>query len=469
MLRCLPQGGYAVRKSILRVVAALFSLTACLTARAHRQGTLFSGPTDGDGAGLSWNPAAMAAAMTSRFDLAANFSVAAATFARRGIDGAQTGRPFPKVSLTGVIPEPSLGIIIDKLWHKRLRLGITVTLPRLAGAAWPEKVTDTNGQTILGPTRYYVTDAQIFYTYIQLGASIAIHPTFAIGASVNVLFGSLDINQHLDLGNQDPLRDGLPCAQSPLGCENPTLSTPVSVTGNGVSAGGSLGILWQPVPRLRIGLAYISPVRIDFRARLVADAAKLEAFTRQFLPGFGTIALNADGVAHVLLPQRVHLAVAVDVHPRVELMALLRWNNTAATSVFEATIVTKSSTLLPDTQTVASPKHDEWTAALRVTGRVRERWKLGLGIEYVSKTVDDAFVTPSSVDFDSVTFTFAAQVRLWRRVYLGAMFAQAAVIPRTITQSSLSNEAASPYNKPDPGGAYSANLQRFGLDVATMF
>src|SRR5262249_11542474 len=162
------------------------------------QGTLFSGPVDADGAALSWNPAAMAASSTSRFDLALNLTVGRASYARRGVDEAQTGRPFPKVSLTGVVPEPAVGIILNKLWSRRLRVGVTGTLPRLAGAAWPEKVTE-NGETFLGPTRYYVTDAQIFYTYLQLGASIAVHPTLALGVSVNVLFGHLDIHQHLDL------------------------------------------------------------------------------------------------------------------------------------------------------------------------------------------------------------------------------------------------------------------------------
>jgi long-subunit fatty acid transport protein len=406
---------------------------------------------------------------TSRFDLALNFSVAQASYQRRGIDTAQTGKPFPLASLTGVVPEPSLGIIIDKLWRKRLRLGVTVTLPRLAGAAWPENVRDSDGQTVLGPTRYYVTDAEIFYVYLQAGASIAVHPTFALGASVNVLFGSINIHQHLDLLNQDGLRDVLPCSQNPLGCENPTFSTPVAVTGHGVSVGGAVGALWQPVPQLRIGVAYFSPVRIDYQATVEIDASKLAAFARQVLPSYQTVALNAEAVAHVLLPQRVHVGIAVAVHPRVELAALLRWNNTSATDIIQTNVIAKSATLLPDAQTLVSPKHDEWTAALRVVGRVRERWKLGFGIEYVSRTVDDEFVSPSAVDFDSFTFTLAAQVRVWNHLYLGAMFAQALVIPRTITASAFANDSPSPFNKPDPGGSYWANAERFGLDLAAAF
>jgi len=450
------------------VLGALLALGSSL-ARAHGNGTLFSGPVDGDGAALFWNPAAMARSSTSRFDLVLYFTVPQASYQRRGLDFAQGGRPFPRAALSGVVPEPHIGLILAQAWRKRLRIGIDVAVPRLAGAGWPETLPD-GAQTVLGPTRYYVTSAQIIYAYLQAGASLALHRTFAIGASVNVLFNHVDIRQHLDLGNQAPLRDGLPCSQSPFGCENPALSSPVHVVGRGVSAGASVGVLWQPVPRLRIGLSYHSPVKIDIHARLTTDTKKLEDFVRQFLPSYGSLAINGTGVAHVLLPQRVHFAISGDVHPRVELMAMLRWiNHRASKDVLYAEVATRESTLLPATQELPSIKDDEWLVALRVTGRVRERWKLGFGIEYINKIVADTYVTPSSVDFDTITLTLAAQVRAWRSVYLGAMLAQVVLVPRTIDASSYSNDAPQPYNKPDPGGQYSANAERFGLDLAYLF
>jgi long-subunit fatty acid transport protein len=437
--------------------------------RAHNNGTLFSSPVDGDGAALFWNPAAMAASPTSRFDLVLNFLLPQASYQRFGVDAGQTGRPYPGVSLSSIVPEPHLGLIIDKLWHKRLRIGVDVAVPRLAGAGWPETVNDA-GQRVLGPTRYFVTDAQIIYAYLQLGASIALHPTFAIGVSVNILFNHDDIRQHLDLANQGAIRQMLPCAQNPLGCESAALSLPAHVSGWAVSAGASVGLMWQPIPRLRVGAAYLSPVKLDLHATLDVDSSQLESFARQFLPGFGTLALNAQGVAHVLMPQRIHFAIAGDVHPRIELMAMLRWiNYRAANDVITAEVTTKGSTLLPDTQKLPAIKNDDWTVAVRVVGRVRERWKLGLGIEYENKIVPDAYVTPSSVDFDTITVTLAAQVRAWRRLYLGLMFGQAFVLPRTITRSAYATDAPDPYNKGDPSGRYTANAERIGVDLAALF
>src|SRR5262249_21599883 len=154
-----------------------------------------------------------------------------------------------------------------------------IAVPRLAGAAWPERVND-NGQNVLGPTRYYVTSAQIIYAYLQLGASIALHPTFAIGASVNVLFNYDDIHQDLDLANQGATRAMLPCAKTPLGCETPSLSMPARVVASGVSAGASVGFMWQPIKELRIGGAYLSPVRLDLGAHLDIDTSQLDKFAK---------------------------------------------------------------------------------------------------------------------------------------------------------------------------------------------
>ena len=459
----------ARRRAAVAALALALALPLTRRAAAHTMGTIFSSPVDSDSAAVFWNPAAMAGATSSRFDLVANLSIPQSTYQRRGIDDAQTGRPFPKVSLVSVRPEPLLGLIIDKLWHRRLRIGFDVLLPQAAGAAWPEYAADSNGARVLGPTRYHVTDAQVFTVFAQLGFSIVLHETFALGASVNVVLSRLSVNKHVDLANQPGVRDMLPCAQNPLGCENPALSTPLTLSGTGVSAGGSVGLFWQPIRRLRIGASYLSPAKVPVAVRLEVDSKQLSDFARQFLPGFGTIPINGSGQVTVTVPMRAHLAIAGDVHPRVELMALVRWINSSASEVVSGAITQKSSSLAPDALRIASVKNDEWMVTLRVLGRIRERWKLAASFEFVTSTVPEAFMTPSNLDFNSLTINLGANVRLTRTLALGASFSQSIVFARDVARSAFANDAPEPFNLPDPGGHYTANSEKLGVDLTALF
>ncbi len=452
-----------------RALCLVLLLGACEgLAAAHNVGTVFSSPVDADGAALYWNPAAMSLAPTSLVQIVGNASIPQAQYQRFGIDEAQTGRPFPRVSFVAGAPEPVLGLIIDRLWHKRLRLGLSVTVPSVSGAAWPETVND-RGQEILGPTRYHVTSAQIFHAHVQLGGSIEVHRTFVLGVALNVIVSHLDVWKHVDMGNQSALTNILACNSNPIGCENPTLSTPLHFLANGVAAGASVGVLWRPIPQLRFGASYISPVKVPLAFTITADTKALDDFARRFVPSFGSLATNGSGHGSVTVPQRFHFAVAADVHPRIELMAMFRWVNTSATEIISAIVTQKNSNLLPDVIEIPSIRNDEWMVSARIAGHIRERTRLALSIEYNSKSTPDAYTTPANLDFDSIALNLGAKVRVWKGLSLGATFSQAFVLPRTITRTAVANDSPDPYNYADSTGSYTANLERIGLDLSGAF
>jgi long-chain fatty acid transport protein len=455
----------------LRVVVIACLSTLALpahTAFAHGNGTLFSSPVDSDGAAVYWNPAAMAGANESRFDAVGNVQLPQATYQRYGTDAQQGGAAYPKVSLLVPAPEPTVGLIIDKVWRKRLRLGFGVTVPNASGAGWPETVSQ-NHQVVLGPTRYATTNAQVFNVYTQLAASFLLHRTFAIGVAATMIISSLDDHKDTDLANTPPLSTTVPCAANPFGCENPQLSAPTHFKGVGVSGGATIGIFWRPIPRVRIGAAYLTPAKIDMKATVSVDASKLNTFAQQFYPGFTPLSVNGSGTAIVKAPMQVHAGIAVDVTSRVELMAMMRWVNTAASEIISATLTKRSSSLVPTTINNPSVTNDQWMVAARVVGRIRDRWKLAFGVEYVTATTPDAYTTPANIDFNSIALNFGANVRITKHLALGASFSQFVVIPRTITASAYSNDAGAPYNLPDPSGHYTANSETVGLDLTAFF
>jgi long-subunit fatty acid transport protein len=410
----------------------------------------------------------MAGAKESRFDAVGDAQIPQATYQRYGNDSQQGGRPFPKVSLAEVAPAPTVGVIIDKLWPKRLRIGLGVTVPYTSGAAWPRMVND-HGTEVLGPTRYSVTDATLFTLYAQLGASIAVHRTLAIGVAATLVVDYLNVRQDTDLANQTALTNYVPCAQNPLGCENPSLSAPTHLTASGASGGASVGIYWRPIDRLRIGVAYLSPATVHMKATVSVDATKLNAFVQQFYPGFTPLNINGSGSATQKAPQQVHAGIAFDVTPRVELMAMMRWVNYSAAEIITASLAQRSSSLLPTSISSPAVTNDQFMVAARVVGRVFEKWKLAFGLAYTTASTPNAYTTPSNVDFNTIALNFGANVRLTRHFALGASFSQFVVIPRTITSSAYGNTSPAPYNNPDPSGHYTANSELVGVDLTAFF
>ena len=451
-----------------RAAVAVLLVLCTGVARAHTNGTVFSSPVDGDSAALYWNPAAMALSNTSRVDLIANFNVLEASYQRFGTDTAQTRQPFPKVSLLSVRPEPVLGIVLDRLWHERLRIGFNVTVPTAAGAAWPRTVTQ-DGERILGPTRYHVTNGLIFTVYATVGASLVVHRTLSLGLAVNVAIERVDVHKDVDFANQPALRDSLACTENVTGCESPALSSPIHLAGTGVSAGASVGVLWAPLPQLRIGAAYSSPAKVPLRLDVSVDPAALAAFARRFLPGYTPISLDGSGHTSVTVPQRAQVAIAGDVNPAVELMAMLQWVNNSATEVVSGVVTTRSSTLLPATLSIPNVRNDTFLFIARIVGRIRDRGRVGLSVEYSSKGVPSAYMTPSNLDFNTLVINLGGRLRIGDTVWLGASYSETIAFTRTVTASAYDNSAPVPYNLPDPSGRYTGGGQRIGLDLSKTF
>ncbi len=442
------------------------------SARAHTVGTIFSGPTDGDAASIYWNPAAMSLSPTSRVDIVGNVSILQADYQRAGIDN-QTGRPFKGVSVVAGRPEPLIGLILDRVYKKRLRLGLAVSVPSTSGAGWPETVND-NGATILGPTRYHVTSGTAFNLYAQLAASFQIHRVLAVGVTLNLVTSSVSLSKHVDLLNQPLITDpsapaSSPCGVDPSLCENPAFSAPITFNSTGFSVGATFGVLLTPIPRLRIGVAYATPHDVDMSVSVNIDTSKLEKFAQMYFPSFQPLNANGNGHYTLKIPQRVHSAIAFDVTKKLELMVGFRWVNNEATQVLSGQLTQRGSTLLPDTITLASVARDEYTVSARAAWQISERWKAGFLAEYTPHTFPDAFTSPISLDFDTLTLSLGAHFRARKYFAVGATFSQFIVFSRTITASAYGNDRAPPFNLPDPSGKYSGNAERVGIDFSFFF
>ncbi len=446
-------------------------------AWANPVGSVFSGPTDGDGAALYWNPAAMSMVAGTNLYLAGNLVLARASYQRAGVDTQQGGGAFPEVSFMAPKPEAVLAVITDKV-HPRLRIGVGASLPIVLGSAWPETV-NSNGKQLLGPTRYYATDSQWVNLYVHVAVSFKINDYLSIGAGPDLVITQLSQHQHVDLANEEPLRSMLgqtgaaPCSVLP--CENPMFSMPHSITGFGFNAAGNVGILITPTPRLRIGIGYHSPVHQKIPATIIVDTSKLEAFARTYFPGFGTLGLNGKGEINLDLPQQLHGAIAFDLSPNWEIMAGMQWMDLSVSSVFQGVITVKGSQLLPDRKDGIVVRSDQFTYTARLVYRLRQKflfsdnWRIGLRVDYLPNTSPSDFASPQDVDWDKIDNSAGFDVRIGRGLRLGGTYGHIFGISRTVTMSSFGNDRPSPFNKPDPSGSYRFVGDRLGLTLEYTF
>jgi long-chain fatty acid transport protein len=449
---------------------ALLAALALASPAAHAKqtvGTAFSSPVDGDGAALYWNPAALSLIEGSQFYGQLNPAILYTSYARSGIDN-QTNAPFQPVSFNALKPEGVVAFTLDRI-HPRLRLGLGVSFPLVLGARWPDTVVTPQGQSVLGPTRYYTTYANLINVFVHLAASFKINKYLAIGGGPNLVITLVDQTQHIDFANQPPLTTAIKgnCTTINL-CESATLSTPAKVSAKGFGAGATVGILFTPWDWMRIGASYISPVKQNLPASLTLDTSKIEAFVQQYLPGFKPLGLNGNGSASLTIPQSVQAAVAVNVSPRVELMGGFQWYNFAALSLIDIRITTKASNLLPDSQLSAVIRKDQFNVFGRLAVQVHERWKLALRLEYINNTVPSDFTAPNVVDWDRIDIGVYAQLKTGRHtLVLG--YSHVFGITNTVTASSFGNDRPPPYNLPNPAGTYTFQEVRPSMSYAFTF
>jgi long-subunit fatty acid transport protein len=442
-------------------------------AHANANGTVFSGPTDGDGASLYFNPAALDLISGTQLYLSAAAVVVGAGYQRLGPDPTYGNPSFAPVSLVALKPEVIPAVVTSAL-HPRLRLALGLTAPIVSGAGWPETV-QYGGKTILGPTRYYAASAQLINFFIHAQASFRFNRYLAVGAGPHLVVTTFFLQQDVDLGNQAAIRQALafggtpPKACSVIACELALGSAPARIQGTGVGVGGVAGVLFTPLERLRIGATYVSPSKVGVPTTVRIDSGKLDSFVRQYLPSFTTLGLNASGTTDMVVPQQVHAAVAFDVVPAWEVMAALTWINSSVTSAIDVNLTQRGSTLLPAHKVSSFPHDDQFIYVARVQYRHQQRWRLGFRIDYSPPTVPEIWATPSNVDFHRLELSLGGEIRLGGRHVLGATFSHFVLLPRTIMTSAYANDRPDPYNKPDPAGRYTAFAERLGLNYSVTF
>lgn len=173
------------------------------------------------------------------------------------------------------IPVPHLYLAYGA--SDKLALGVGVLVPYGLGTKW-------DSVTFEGRFNGYNNDLRSIY--IQPTVAYQVTPKIALGAGFDVVLGSVELNQFLDL-SEFPV-PGQPVTFGQLGIPFRTAFAHANVTAkNQLAFGGHAGALVDLTDRLHFGVRYLLPVTIDYKG----EATFNPVATNIVLPPFNPISL----------------------------------------------------------------------------------------------------------------------------------------------------------------------------------
>lgn len=211
--------------------------------------------------------------------------------------------------------------------------------------------------------RYTVEETLLLGFTLMPAVSFQITDWFSLGAGFNIMFGIFDFNEAVN--NPEPMvPDGR-----------------LSVDDTDVGFGADVGVLFSIKEKTRLGLTYLSPVKLNFE--LPTNFTGLGPILTGALgmSGLLTSTINAD----IKVPQSLVLSVYHDFNETWALMGNLGWQDWSQFGLIGITVQSV------DTMSLVVDRQYKDTAHVAIGTRVRpvEQWILSLGFAYDSSAVTD--------------------------------------------------------------------------------
>jgi len=241
--------------------------------------------------------------------------------------------------------------------------------------------------------RYYVQDSTLLGLSLMPAASYKVNDWLSIGGGPNIMFGYLKskiaVNTTLEPGDgQMKLKD------------------------NEWGVGGVGGILVEPAKGTRIGVTYVSEVKLDF-----SDKPSFDGLGPVLSPIL-TPAPRLD--LGVTVPQSVMVGVYHELTPKWAVMADVGWQNWDRFGEVEVGVDTVGGG--SQTTTKNLNYQDTWHGALGAQYRYSEQWRFSGGVAFDSSAVknkDRSVVLPMGQVW---RFGLGAEWQATEKLSLGAAY-----------------------------------------------
>lgn len=264
--------------------------------------------------------------------------------------------------------------------------------------------------------RYYVQNATILGMSLMPAASFKVNDWLSIGGGLNAMYGYLDTQVALNT----------------LGPNDGQLTLKDEEWG----FGGNAGIMITPRPGTRIGVNYLSQVKLNFSDKPQVNNAPLLAA----LPAFK----NAVNLG-VTVPQSVMVGIYQELNAQWAVMADVGWQQW---SKFGEVEVGYDAIKNPGSLTTQLNYEDTWHGALGLEYKYSDQWRFTGGAAYDSSAVSDAnrtVVLPMGATYRVGLGSFCA---ISKSVDLGAAYelAWSGDLPVSQTSSTYRGHVVGSFN-----------------------
>ncbi|HYQ92490.1 MAG TPA: outer membrane protein transport protein, partial [Candidatus Competibacteraceae bacterium] len=243
--------------------------------------------------------------------------------------------------------------------------------------------------------RYNALESDVKTININPAVSYRFNEQFSIGAGFNAMYGDARLTNALDFGSVAFLRSGGRFGR-PSSRQYDGLS---KLTVDGWGYGWNAGLLYEPLPGTRFGVAYRSKVNLegdgDFRIRGNSSFATAPGALR-------TLAASQKLGANVKLnlPATLMLGAAHELTDRWTIMAGTTWTNW---NDFDEIRVNYEHGARPDT---VQPENwqNTWRTAIGTSYKLTDEWTLRGGFEFDPTPARTKYRTPRVPDEDRYWF-----------------------------------------------------------------
>jgi long-chain fatty acid transport protein len=238
--------------------------------------------------------------------------------------------------------------------------------------------------------RYYMQKAALLGMTLMPAASFKATDWLSIGAGLNAMYGYMD--------TKVKIRTGAP--------GDGELSVDDQTWGFGANA----GMLIEPIKGTRLGVTYLSPVKLDFK--------DTPSFSNLGPLGGAIFANPSELNLGLTVPQSVVLGVYHQLNAKWVLLADVGWQNWSQFGKVDVGVDSATPTSL----TKNLNYEDTWHGAIGAQYRASEKWLLSSGFAYDTSAVSDANRTVSLPMGEAYRFGLGAQWQVSKAVSLGAAY-----------------------------------------------
>jgi len=258
-----------------------------------------------------------------------------------------------------------------------VRLGLSVTVP------WGLETDYSEGWA----GRYHALNTRLMTVNLNPVLAWRVTDRLQIGAGLQAQYADGELSEAIDFGS-------IGASASFPGATPGAMDGAAEVEADDWAFGFNLGILLEPIDRLRLGLAYRSRVKHELEgdARFDLDAAGIGATLSAATGAF----VNTGARAELVTPDSVSMGAHYELAPDWAVMAQAKWTNW---SVFDDLTIEFDNPIQDDSITTMDWR-DTWFFAVGTTWRPAPAWTLRAGAAYDESPVPDRTRNPRIPDAD---------------------------------------------------------------------